>query len=52
MEQVAPIFSWADTTFKHHKIIDSECLGHEYSGGTIIKGLRHEDIESVSFAGL
>lgn len=50
MEQVTPIYNWASTTFENHKIIGSEYLGHEYPGGTVIKGIRHEDVESLSFA--
>ena len=49
MEQVTPIFNWASDTFKQHQLIGSEYLGHEYEGGTTIKGIRHEDIESLSF---
>ncbi len=50
MEQVTPIFNWASTTFTQHKIFGSEYLGHEYPGGTVIKGIWHEDIENLSFA--
>jgi hypothetical protein len=50
MEQVTPIFNWAAATFKQHTIIGSEYLGHEYPGGTVIKGIRHEDVENLSFA--
>jgi SAM-dependent methyltransferase len=49
MEQVTPIFSWAARTFGQHRIIGSEYLGYEYPGGTIVKGIRHEDIENLSF---
>lgn len=49
MEQVTPIYNWAAATFKNHNIVGSEYLGHEYEGGAIIKGLRHEDVESLSF---
>ena len=49
MEQVTPIFNWASTTFKNHKIIGSEYLGHEYTGGSVFKGIRHEDVENMSF---
>jgi GT2 family glycosyltransferase/2-polyprenyl-3-methyl-5-hydroxy-6-metoxy-1,4-benzoquinol methylase len=50
MEQVTPIYKWASTTFKNHKIIGSEYLGYEYAGGAIVKGIRHEDVENLSFA--
>lgn len=50
MEQVTPIYNWASTTFANHKIIGSEYLGHEYAGGAVVKGIRHEDVENLSFA--
>jgi O-antigen biosynthesis protein len=49
MEQVTPIFNWASDTLKEHQLIGSEYLGHEYEGGTSIRGIRHEDIENLSF---
>jgi GT2 family glycosyltransferase len=49
MEQVTPIYNWAAVTFKNHNIVGSEYLGYEYDGGTIIKGIRHEDVENLSF---
>ncbi len=50
MEQVTPIYDWLSTTFENHKIIGSEYLGHEYAGGAVVKGIRHEDVENLSFA--
>jgi hypothetical protein len=50
MEQVTPIYNWAAATFKNHSIVGSEYLGHEYEGGAIIKGIRHEDVENLSFS--
>lgn len=50
MEQVTPIFNWAKQTFKQHQIVGSEYLGYEYEGGAIVKGIRHEDVESLSFS--
>jgi glycosyltransferase involved in cell wall biosynthesis len=50
MEQVTPIFNWATTSFKQHTIIGSDYLGHEYPGGSVVKGIRHEDVENLSFA--
>lgn len=50
MEQVTPIFKWVAETFSEHIIFGSEYLGFEYEGGTIIKGIRHEDIENLSFS--
>ena len=49
MEQVTPIFSWAVETFKNHDLTGSEYLGYEYEGGTKINGIRHEDVEKLSF---
>ena len=49
MEQVTPIYAWATSTFKNHRIVGSEYLGHEFEGGAVIKGLRHEDVEHLSF---
>jgi O-antigen biosynthesis protein len=50
MEQVTPIFFWACETFKNHELTGSEYLGYEYTGGTSIKGIRHEDVEKLSFS--
>ena len=50
MEQITPIFNWAMATFKQHQIFGSEYLGHEHLGGTVVKGIRHEDVENLSFA--
>jgi len=50
MEQVTPIFHWTKDAFKNHDIVGSEYLGYEYEGGEIIKGIRHEDIENLSFS--
>jgi SAM-dependent methyltransferase len=50
MEQVTPIYRWAVDTFPKHKIIGSEYLGHGYASGEVIKGIRHEDAENLSFA--
>jgi O-antigen biosynthesis protein len=50
MEQVTPIFEWAIATFTQHEMIGSEYLGHEYTGGTVVKGIRHEDVEALSFS--
>ena len=49
MEQVTPIYAWAVDTFKNHDLIGSEYLGYEYEGGAIIDGIRHEDVENLSF---
>ncbi|RLP54821.1 MAG: glycosyltransferase [Ketobacter sp.] len=49
MEQVTPIYQWALNTFSEHEIFGSEYLGYEYPGGKVIRGIRHEDIENLSF---
>ncbi|NCU38321.1 glycosyltransferase [Candidatus Saccharibacteria bacterium] len=49
MEQITPIFNWASKNFKQHHLVGSEYLGHEYVGGTVVKGIRHEDVENLSF---
>ena len=50
MEQVTPIFSWAQNHCLGHTVTGSEYLGPGYASGTVIQGIRHEDIESMSFA--
>lgn len=50
MEQVTPIYNWVMDTFNSHIIVGSEYLGHEYKGGAIIEGIRHEDVENLSFS--
>jgi len=50
MEQVTPIYAWAMSTFQQHNITGSEYLGHEYEGGAEINGIRHEDVENLSFS--
>ncbi len=50
MEQVTSIYNWAITTFKNHHIVGSEYLGYEYEAGAVINGIRHEDVENLSFA--
>ncbi len=49
MEQVTSIYNWARDTFKSHNIVGSEYLGYEYKGGDVIQGIRHEDVENLSF---
>jgi GT2 family glycosyltransferase/2-polyprenyl-3-methyl-5-hydroxy-6-metoxy-1,4-benzoquinol methylase len=49
MEQVTVIYNWAKKAFPDCQIVGSEYLGHEYPGGAIVKGIRHEDIMALSF---
>ena len=50
MEQVTPIYQWAVKTFPQHQVMGSEYLGNSYRSGQIHKGIRHEDLASLSFA--
>ncbi|MBT5222952.1 MAG: glycosyltransferase, partial [Gammaproteobacteria bacterium] len=50
MEQVTPIYNWAISKFKEYNLVGSEYLGYEYEGGATIKGIRHEDVENLSFS--
>lgn len=49
MEQVTPIFNWSLKHLSKHELIGSEYLGHDYEGGTSVNGIRHEDVENLSF---
>lgn len=50
MEQITPIFRWVTQTFIEHHIIGSEYLGFEYDRGTVVNGIRHENVEDLSFS--
>ncbi|MET1079697.1 MAG: methyltransferase domain-containing protein [Pseudomonas sp.] len=50
MEQVTPIYRWAKRALVAHRLYGSEYLGHEYPSGTSVQGLRHEDVQQLSFA--
>lgn len=49
MEQVTSIFKWSESKFSNHKIVGSEYLGHSLEAGDLYQGLRHEDVENLSF---
>ncbi len=49
MEQVTPIFKWIKAKFRDQNVLGSEYLGFEYDAGAIVNGLRHEDVENLSF---
>ena len=49
MEKVTPIFNWSVSQFPGHSIVGSEYLGYDYKGGTVINGIRHEDVKNLSF---
>jgi len=50
MEQVTPIYQWAVKAFPKNNIIGSEYLGYEYKSGDFVSGIRHEDVENMSFS--
>ncbi|WP_449246864.1 glycosyltransferase [Desulfarculus baarsii] len=50
MEQVTPIFKWACEALPQAQCIGSEYLGEKMEPGAIVKGIRHEDAESLSFS--
>jgi hypothetical protein len=47
MEQVTPIYAWAKGVFDN--VVGSEYMGPDWSGGEIVNGIRHEDIQNLSF---
>ncbi len=49
MEQVTPIYKWAVNKFTQHRIVGSEYLGFQYDSGKMIDGIRHENVECLSF---
>ncbi len=49
MEQITPMFRWAETAFPQHRIIGSEYLGDAFDGGQVREGIRHEDMMNLSF---
>lgn len=50
MEQVTSIFHWMTTSVPQANCTGSEYLGEDVAPGKIIKGIRHEDVERLSFA--
>jgi SAM-dependent methyltransferase len=49
MEQVTPVYKWFKEHFPQVQCTGSEYLGASRSPGKVIKGLRHEDAEHLSF---
>ena len=50
MEQVTPMFRWAEAAFPQHRTIGSEYLGDSHQGGQLAgSGVRHEDVMNLSF---
>lgn len=50
MEQVTPIFHWINTAVPQASCTGSEYLGDDAAPGKIINGIRHENVERLSFA--
>jgi GT2 family glycosyltransferase/SAM-dependent methyltransferase/glycosyltransferase involved in cell wall biosynthesis len=50
MEQVTPIFKWFSEQFPQVTCVGSEYLGPEVALGRVVRGVRHEDVERLSFA--
>lgn len=54
MEQISPTFRWLETHLEGVACTGSEYLGEGIEGGTVrdgvLPGLRHEDVERLSFA--
>lgn len=49
MEQVTPIYKWVFNNANAAHITGSEYLGYEFKGGVLVDGIRHEDVENLSF---
>lgn len=49
MEQVTPIYHWAKLNLRSMNLSGSEYLGFEYEAGEVVNGIRHEDIQNLSF---
>lgn len=48
-ENVTPLFSWVENRYNEYEIIGTEYLGRNKRGGIFYNGIRHEDIENLSF---
>lgn len=49
MEQVTPIFDWMNRRMPRARCVGSEYLGPDLSPGETVSGIRHEDVEKLSF---
>lgn len=49
MEQVTPFYRWASKSLPPHEVLGSEYLGYGYRSGDVVKGIRHEDVDRLSF---
>lgn len=50
MEQVTPIYKWVSNNAKAAQFTGSEYLGYDLKGGSLVDGIRHEDVENLSFS--
>jgi len=50
MEQLTAVYQWMDRSVPEAVCTGSEYLGSDIVPGKIIKGIRHEDVENLSFA--
>jgi hypothetical protein len=50
MEQVTPVYVWAAAALSTCEVNGSEYLGPDATPGEVRDGLRHEDVENLSFA--
>ena len=50
MEAVTPVYQWARDTLATHRINGSEYLSPTAPSGAVIGGIRHEDVQAMSFA--
>ena len=50
MEQVTPIYQWLTQNLPQAIYTGSEYLGPDITPGKVFKGIRHEDVERLSFA--
>jgi hypothetical protein len=48
MEDATPIFQWTKNNLPGWKIIGSEYLGENIVSGSVINGIRHEDVHNLS----
>jgi GT2 family glycosyltransferase/glycosyltransferase involved in cell wall biosynthesis/SAM-dependent methyltransferase len=49
MEQITSLFQWMSTSVPQAGCIGSEYLGEDVTPGKVVKGIRHEDVERLSF---
>jgi len=50
MEMISPVYDWLAARHAWADVIGSELLGTDLVGGTVRRGIRHENAEHLSFA--